>query len=697
MLATSERIREVFKEEEIADCVGVLENMLYAPQRFASQARPSLRMPRRFRQLFSMLSVEADEGKSQVRRKNATALIEQLSEEETGRLLLAGLLCDLKVLLYEFLVKSDYDNPESCEMDVWVRELMEKTYVMFDKGGVFRKDMRHTCTGQVLDFLAEPKILFFKQRQRAFELPAATDPEFWVPLNRIRNVCKNIPEYLKIYRPDSDWHYKFSCFRLLPTPLKCVVAPQDRGKPHFARAVEAENSLREIMQADGEIEDVDKTLSQVRALIPYAEAHRKEGVHTDECWARASREFAEYKGARAAVDLLLMAPFGTGRAERQLKEIPFYISAYRASLLSSSVADHIMANQAPPVEAIAEETSTDAIVAKNGYMQEVCRLHTELWGKQRCTTYKKRRDHGVARDTELTKRRRVELGLLETEVCFIRERHSEIEKLVELQRQGSGPTIDCSSASRLGVQPQYADDAALEQFRTEAMKASLEKARKRFENSQKLRADRATGQPVAPEAGSDKKVRWGDRVERAKLRQAARRLAGVHGSTPKVDPFEFLEECAKERANKTHHLVVSPSLLCKGDGRVPILLALLTGAFLCDRASFAARRPKGLQHKDSMWTRKRTIAMTVAFRQTHSEVPGLLIKASNVPGSLLQVVRLEGLAKDCPMTPVMYIPHHGGCGSNRHLVIMEAAVQTATSSSWRLRFKPPPLHHGGGG
>ena len=75
MLATSERIREVFKEEEIADCVGVLENMLYAPQRFASQARPSLRMPRRFRQLFSMLSVEADEGKSQERRKNARALI----------------------------------------------------------------------------------------------------------------------------------------------------------------------------------------------------------------------------------------------------------------------------------------------------------------------------------------------------------------------------------------------------------------------------------------------------------------------------------------------------------------------------------------------------------------------------------------------------------------------------------------------
>ena len=38
--------------------------------------------------------------------------------------------------LYEFLVKSDYDNPESCEMDVWVRELMDKTYVMFEKGGV---------------------------------------------------------------------------------------------------------------------------------------------------------------------------------------------------------------------------------------------------------------------------------------------------------------------------------------------------------------------------------------------------------------------------------------------------------------------------------------------------------------------------------------------------------------------------------
>ena len=95
------------------------------------------------------------------------------------------------------------------------------------------------------------------------------------------------------------------------------------------------------------VDDPGKSLQEVQRLVPSAEAHHRNGCGTLAAWARATRDFPEYKRGREAVNLLLVYLHSTGDAERMLRNIPWQERQDRAHMLDTTLESLLIAMQAP--------------------------------------------------------------------------------------------------------------------------------------------------------------------------------------------------------------------------------------------------------------------------------------------------------------------------------------------------------------
>ena len=58
-VSTSDVFRKKFGDAQLKDCVAIIQNLGWAPQRFSSRARPMMRQARRWKQMFESLALEA--------------------------------------------------------------------------------------------------------------------------------------------------------------------------------------------------------------------------------------------------------------------------------------------------------------------------------------------------------------------------------------------------------------------------------------------------------------------------------------------------------------------------------------------------------------------------------------------------------------------------------------------------------------
>ena len=112
LLTQSERFRAKFGERQQAAGVKALTHLGWRPARVDSKKKPLGRFAIRLQQCFEILAWEAEESKDVKRREGAANLLQELSGENTARLVLAGMIADLAHEHAIWTRAFDVQNPE---------------------------------------------------------------------------------------------------------------------------------------------------------------------------------------------------------------------------------------------------------------------------------------------------------------------------------------------------------------------------------------------------------------------------------------------------------------------------------------------------------------------------------------------------------------------------------------------------------
>ena len=227
LLRTSEKMQAMLKEEEVAECLGLLSHFGFAPQRFDSRKVPLGRFAWRLRQSLAVLAAEAESGEEK-RRKAAENILEQISGDNTWRLVLAGMLADMTHEYSKFVHAADRSSTDPMTIDLSQAQFLSRMVVLFQEGLILTKAAQNTFTGQVLKFLSQPRMLYFKKKALVLSLGALSqDDDLYLPLNRMRVVLQALTRMLTATRPSFCWAKRFLSFRL-PSPLTLAPTKTDR-------------------------------------------------------------------------------------------------------------------------------------------------------------------------------------------------------------------------------------------------------------------------------------------------------------------------------------------------------------------------------------------------------------------------------------------------------------------------------------
>ncbi|CAE7734988.1 unnamed protein product [Symbiodinium sp. CCMP2592] len=646
LLRTSTRLQSFMKEAERDEGVQILSHFGFAPQRFDSRKVPLGRIAVRLRQVFEILAAEAEGGEKD-RKAAAQLILQEMTGENTWRLVLGGMMADLCHEHSKLVHSSDFAASDPLHIEKAEKMFLARLLVLFGEGLILTKTAANTFTGQVLKFLSSSKLLFLKKKALVLSLgELAANDELYMPLNRMRLICQAIRRMLEATRPAYCWGKQFVAFAL-PSPLDAEDHDQSRKT--------AEKQLTAIAEAAKL--DAGSVIAELRKLAPAAKAHFQSCRDERKAWGRASFDFPEYAHAREAVSLCIGFTECTTQVERDLKQVPLQESKQRAALLNPTLEEVMITNiMAPDVDEMCERTKNSAgeVVTKpiTQYLPDIVkRYHAKFGFKLARKARKKRRDAGIAKDGEAIKE-------------FLRDREAAIGRMCkasgeERKKMLAQPTLKVPIPSH--------DDAVLDGLKTDAY-AQFEKRAGKTENRKRKHHD-AIHNPEEvklkkPKAVVGHEKRWGEvpkeKVERptpgvALVADESSRAAGIlHksgfkvvslGSDPETGVANFLKVAHKMSTRRAvTHLVLCQGML-SGDKGLFGVAARLASAFLCKEAALLklpANGPTGIQFKCDLKKKR----LVYVHSDLYGEIPGLeaLLKcAAELPGSGLKVVR--GISK----------------------------------------------------
>ena len=159
-LSTSEVYRRRCADAQLSadDGVSLCENFGWAPQRFASRARPLARVARRWDPIWDSLATEAGSASNSQRRLYARYYLQELGGVNAPRLLLGGMLTDISVEHYKWVAGGDKNDPDPTTVTERANLFLHRLRALFDKGTILT--LEETYTGEVLRFLRRGKIVY---------------------------------------------------------------------------------------------------------------------------------------------------------------------------------------------------------------------------------------------------------------------------------------------------------------------------------------------------------------------------------------------------------------------------------------------------------------------------------------------------------------------------------------------------------
>ena len=637
-LSTSGRFREMFKEEEAQDAVQVLAHFGWAPQRYTSKVRPYSRTSRRLRQAFAAVSSEATGGDAK-RRVWARHLLRELGGCHSSRLLLGGMLADLSFEHCLWVRPSDKTDPDHEATKANKEKFLARLDLLFTEGLILTPACKDTFTGQVLDFLREPRILRYGRSAMSVGLPylvpagtagptgaPAPDDPIWEPLDRIRNLVVSLRELVKAYRPEQAWQDRLHAFRL-PSPWgpgSSFATLPDDARQNLRTEVQAD--LRSMLaQSGADADDVEAGWVEFLRLLPAAEAHQRAGSTVREAWAWASCDFPEFKAGRAAVNLLLGATCTTGAVERLFREVPVQEREDRSHMLEVTLENLLLASQAPAPEDFSQVSpeldGTGRIIRKGAYMPQIAKRYVEKIGAapRLEAPRKRRRDAGISRDEDTLKKQRLERGDPQGESEFTRERAQAIAALESQPAADRRRHLEHSVFGGAAVPSASAD--RLDQYAGPKVQALREKARAKAEAraagtaagpKRKRQVARSAGQPWAT-----KKRGSGPRpgvILILRRDPAVEATASRKGFRLSFRAEHFVEACLRFR--QRGNVVLEPAQPANLQV-VAGFTARLAGAFLSPEAGWQgqpARVPVGVKFLDGKaMGRQRAVALSAGI------------------------------------------------------------------------------------
>ena len=232
LLRTSTKLQDLLKEAQQAECLQILSHFGFAPQRFDSKKVPMGRVCMRLRQAFTVLAYEAENGEEK-RRHAATHILEELTGPHSMRLVLAGMMADLCHEHSRHVRAGDRADCDPMILEKGEQMFLSRLSVLFKEGLIVTTAAKNTFTGQVLKFLAEPKVMFFKKKALIISLGQVDkDDELFQPLNRMRLVCRAITQMMHSTRPSFCWGKRFLSFGL-PSPFLKSAGSRERTEAAF--------------------------------------------------------------------------------------------------------------------------------------------------------------------------------------------------------------------------------------------------------------------------------------------------------------------------------------------------------------------------------------------------------------------------------------------------------------------------------
>lgn len=155
LLTQSERFRAEFGERQREAGVKALTHLGWRPARVDSKKKPLGRFALRLQQCFEILAWEAEDSKDVNRRDAASNLLQELSGENTARLVLAGMIADLAHEHAIWTRAFDVQNPEPLSVKMATQTFLQRLKLLFTDGLILTKAADETFTGEVLKFLAQ--------------------------------------------------------------------------------------------------------------------------------------------------------------------------------------------------------------------------------------------------------------------------------------------------------------------------------------------------------------------------------------------------------------------------------------------------------------------------------------------------------------------------------------------------------------
>ena len=211
----------------------------------------------------------------------------------------------------------DYADPDPADIEFWILRFKGRLKTLFIEGAIMQSV--DTFTGQILEFLKHPSVIFAKKHAVLFHLPT-NSVEYYAPLERARAVVRTILIAIDAAFPPTCWQRLFSAYHL-PNPLGRSGKTLD-GKTTYQPA-QKEIFTRKLMSlfTGAGLQDPRGTIDEMMSIEPAAVVALGQGFTLRQAWGHASAMYPEKKKARKAVELLLVNTPCTGNIERGLKRL----------------------------------------------------------------------------------------------------------------------------------------------------------------------------------------------------------------------------------------------------------------------------------------------------------------------------------------------------------------------------------------
>ena len=632
-LGTSMVFRKTVGNAQIDNEIAFVKHFGWAPQRFASRARPYAREGRRWKVIFAAVSAEAT-GNDRDRRLLARMYLRELGGENSSRLVLGALLADLFAEHYSWVAEGDHSNPDATTAQSRADAFLERLDVLFNQSMILT--LKDSYTGATLQFLQKTSYYDTGAGVQTIGIGDWNTEEsarniLKQALGHVRVVVANMKEYMKVYRSEHSWIQAFAAFRL-PSALL-------RGPP--ARKAQDEASLRRICK-EAELPD-EQSYRELLRLLPRAEKFHGEGCNPNAAWGRASAEWPEFQSVRRLVELFLIWKTSSGNLERRFRRFRELRCPERAKLLDVTVESCMLVEQAPPGKMLNQQEEV-----KRKYCHHVLKLHEKLSGKMHRRIRRiPRRDAGVPREPASGR-----LGP-ETEAAFGRKRAAAVADVVEASPSKRTRMLDNAPPGLASVAQEAGEEAKHNPPAASADVVSRVAKRAKGFDEQHLRGASAAAKGRAKREAkvvqSNTQPRYGRDMYLAPVRRPglmlvlgteaeARRKAQAMTFQLTSDPVDFVKEVVRiPRSKGKGHVVLAPPADTDFSVSAMIAAGLMGGYYATPKDFVNYARPPGIMYTEKYKSSKDSlhVAVSATVAEELPTLPPLLREIAQAPGSCL--------------------------------------------------------------